>query len=362
MKRGILTALAALASAALCVAIPSARPAYGQGAQEGEVRGEVLAPLARLEREKVETTGPGRLMDALGVRPGMNILDVGAGTGQWSYAFARRLRGRGAVYATEVDPLKVSFIEEEARGKGLETVHPVLVVPEGVDPFYSRHRYDVIFLSHVYYYVKDTPGYFAAMGNSLADGGTLVIIVVRHRPYLALDDIRDFEGLLNALSRDPANNPFLRNLEDSTRALIGEHSAGKPAEALRVAVVRDLNAMLRMPRFHEEFSLERLSFTEEEKAHYQWLLGFVRENITYDGRQLPFESGEEHLLTQYGRLIRFLNHMVIHQYFRDFLAEGSLRASRLDKVVTHRLEEEGYLLKESLDLHPFNYILVFARK
>ena len=359
MKRGILTALL---SAALCGAVPPARPAYGQGAPDRGVQEAVLAPLARLEREKVETTGPERLMDALGIRPAMDILDVGAGTGQWSYAFARRLRGRGTVYATEIDPLKVSYIEEEAAEQGLAGVRPVLVDPGGVDPFYSRQRYDVIFLSHVYYYVKDTPGYFAALGSSLDDGGILVVIVVRHKAYLDVNDIRDFEGLLAALSADPGDNPFFRRLEDSTRALLGEHSSGDHAGALREAVVRDLNAMLHLPRFHEEFSPERLSFTGEEREQYLWLLGFVRESITYDGRQLPFEDEEEHLLTQYGRLVRFLNHMVIHQHFREFLAEGSLRASRLDRIVVHRLEEEGYRLRESLDLHPFNYILVFVKK
>jgi hypothetical protein len=76
---------------ALCLA------AFSQGTHP--VTGRQIAPvmgflgadwLERPEREKEEE--PERALDAIGIRPGMVVADIGAGTGYFSLRLARRCR------------------------------------------------------------------------------------------------------------------------------------------------------------------------------------------------------------------------------------------------------------------------------
>ena len=120
-----------------------------QAAHSG-TRSRVLAP-GRVERDsrRFEILNTAALWEVLAIRPGMTILDIGTGTGQFAYAFADRLHGRGKVYATDVNEGCVRYVQEQAAGRGLRTVVPVLVDREGLDEFYRSDTYDLIAMFHV---------------------------------------------------------------------------------------------------------------------------------------------------------------------------------------------------------------------
>jgi len=340
----------------------SATSLYSQERAAARVVTTELQALAWLERDKVETSEPQRLMDTLGIQPGreMTILDIGAGTGQWSYAFAGRLEGSGRIYATEIDPPKVAYIEKEAQRKGYRNIHPALVSPTGVDPFYRRQMYDLIFASHVFYFIDDPTQYFAELGNYLNKAGKLVVIVVKRKRLFSPDDFSDFQGLVGKLREKPEKNIFYRNLDDSTKDLLRDFPAAGGDTALMEAVADDFNAMLDEASFHTNFNIEQLPFLPEERRHVEWLLGFVEEGISYDGRTVTYDDEAQNRTVV--DLVRFLNKLLIHQHFRDVLSGESLHASPLDGVVTNILVRSGYVLKQSLDFHPFNFTLVFERE
>src|ERR1700721_4313191 len=58
--------------------------------------------LNRPEREKEEN--PEGALDALGIRPGMGVADVGAGTGYLSLRLAKRVGPAGEGYAHDLSP------------------------------------------------------------------------------------------------------------------------------------------------------------------------------------------------------------------------------------------------------------------
>src|SRR5271169_7154707 len=58
--------------------------------------------LNRPEREKEEN--PEGALDALAIRPGMVVADVGAGTGYMSLRLAKRVGPDGKVYANDLQP------------------------------------------------------------------------------------------------------------------------------------------------------------------------------------------------------------------------------------------------------------------
>src|SRR5271155_648410 len=45
-----------------------------------------------------------RVMDMLGIEPGKNVADIGAGSGWFTVLAARRVTGSGKVYAVDINP------------------------------------------------------------------------------------------------------------------------------------------------------------------------------------------------------------------------------------------------------------------
>jgi predicted methyltransferase len=68
--------------------------------------------LDRPEREAEEN--PEGALDAIGIRPGMVIADIGAGTGYFSIRMARRVGPTGKIYANDLQPEMLRLLRENA--------------------------------------------------------------------------------------------------------------------------------------------------------------------------------------------------------------------------------------------------------
>ena len=76
----------------------------------------------------------------------MNIVDIGAGTGQYSYLFAEGLKGLGMVFATDISQEMIGYMNNQVLARKLTNMRPVLVNPEGMDEFYLKYKFpDSIF-------------------------------------------------------------------------------------------------------------------------------------------------------------------------------------------------------------------------
>ncbi|HEU4538745.1 MAG TPA: methyltransferase domain-containing protein, partial [Polyangiaceae bacterium] len=80
--------------------------------------------LDREGRERIEPRE--RILDALRVSPGEAIADVGAGTGYYTVALARRVGPSGRVVATDVQPEMLRQLGAKVRAAGLANVETVL--------------------------------------------------------------------------------------------------------------------------------------------------------------------------------------------------------------------------------------------
>src|SRR3954454_18220397 len=56
-----------------------------------------------------------RVMDVLGIRPGTNVADIGAGSGWFSVRAAKRAAPGGLVYAVDINPESIAYIDNRIR-------------------------------------------------------------------------------------------------------------------------------------------------------------------------------------------------------------------------------------------------------
>ncbi|MFZ0734585.1 MAG: class I SAM-dependent methyltransferase [Candidatus Sulfotelmatobacter sp.] len=91
-----------------------------------------------------------RVMDVLGIAPGKSVADIGAGSGWFTVRAARRTES-GTVYAVDINPEAVHYIDARARKEKIENVKTILSTPD--DPELPQHSVDAVLLLKSYHEV-----------------------------------------------------------------------------------------------------------------------------------------------------------------------------------------------------------------
>src|ERR1051325_5209299 len=130
--------------------------------------------LDRHERETEEH--PERALDALGLKPGMIVADVGAGTGYMSLRMARRVSPGGKVYATDIQPEMLRMLRKNAEKAGVANLETVLGTE--TDPKLPGGL-DLILLVDVYHEFSQPQVMLQKMREALKPDGRLVLLEYR---------------------------------------------------------------------------------------------------------------------------------------------------------------------------------------
>jgi ubiquinone/menaquinone biosynthesis C-methylase UbiE len=131
--------------------------------------------LNRPEREKEEN--PEGALDALGLRPGMVVADVGAGTGYMSLRLAKRVGPGGMVYANDLQPEMLRRLRENAAKAGLTNIQTVQ--GEEADTKLPAGRMDLVLLVDVYHEFSKPREMIDKIRESLKPDGRLVLLEYR---------------------------------------------------------------------------------------------------------------------------------------------------------------------------------------
>ena len=78
-----------------------------------------------------------RVMDLLEIGPGKNVADVGAGSGWFTILAAKRVRDAGTVYAVDINPEAIHYIEDRVQ-KGAAAQRQYHPRPRGRSPATRR--------------------------------------------------------------------------------------------------------------------------------------------------------------------------------------------------------------------------------
>ena len=123
---------------------------------------------------------PGRNIAALGIEPGMNIADFGAGSGAYTLEIAQVLghaQLAGHVYAVDVQKDLLRRIKTLAQAQKLDTIdvlHGDLEKPGGSK--IAEHAVDLVLISNLLFQLEDKKAPVREAARILKEGGRLAII------------------------------------------------------------------------------------------------------------------------------------------------------------------------------------------
>jgi SAM-dependent methyltransferase len=115
-----------------------------------------------------------RVMDILGIAPGKDVADIGAGSGWFAVRAARRVGPSGTVYAVDINPEAVRYIDRKVHSESLANVKTILSKPD--DPMLPKGAVDVVLLLKTYHEVADPVALLEHLRPALRPGARLGII------------------------------------------------------------------------------------------------------------------------------------------------------------------------------------------
>jgi ubiquinone/menaquinone biosynthesis C-methylase UbiE len=148
------------------------------------VSGRVFAPvmgvggagwLERPEREDEEA--PSKALDALELKAGMVVADIGAGSGYYTARMSKRVGPTGRVYATDIQPGMIELLKRRITSEGLANVTTVLGGMD--DPRLPPGAIDLAIMVDVYHELQEPQLFLQRLKPAFKPGGRLVLLEFR---------------------------------------------------------------------------------------------------------------------------------------------------------------------------------------
>ena len=114
------------------------------------------------------------VLAAMRLRPGMDVADIGAGTGLFTRLFAPLVGPEGKVYAVDISERFVKHVEDTAAKAGLQNVVGVVCTPDSVK--LPPDSIDLAFICDTYHHFEFPHKTMASLHRALRPGGQVILI------------------------------------------------------------------------------------------------------------------------------------------------------------------------------------------
>jgi cyclopropane fatty-acyl-phospholipid synthase-like methyltransferase len=115
-----------------------------------------------------------RVMDLLGVGPGKTVADIGAGSGWFTVRAARRVTASGTVYAVDINPEAIRYIDQRTKKEHLQNIKTILSQPD--DPELPPDSIDSVLMLKAYHEIAHPVVLLKNLRSSLKPGAKIGII------------------------------------------------------------------------------------------------------------------------------------------------------------------------------------------
>jgi ubiquinone/menaquinone biosynthesis C-methylase UbiE len=144
-------------------------------------RPDVKAYIKRFESEDREVYARRHeIVAAMGLKPGMTVADIGAGTGLFTRLMAEKVGAQGKVYAVDIAPEFLEHIAADAKKHQRKQI--VTVQGNQETPHLPTASLDLVFLSDVYHHLEQPEKMLASLRQALKSSGRLVLVEFDRAP------------------------------------------------------------------------------------------------------------------------------------------------------------------------------------
>jgi len=157
--------------------VPSGAPASAFPAPARQVAG-IVTDTWRDEQSRDRAGEADRVMRLLGIKPGLDIADIGAGSGYYTIRLARRVGSQGHVYAEDVVPDYLDRLGRRVSGEGLAG-SVTIIRGEPHDPRLPAGSLDLALLVHMYHEVAQPYGLLWNLRPALRPEARVAVIDAR---------------------------------------------------------------------------------------------------------------------------------------------------------------------------------------
>ena len=134
---------------------------------------QYLEHLDNTERDRDQK--PALVIEALRLKPGMAVADLGSGSGYFTRRFVEAVTETGMVYAVDVEPEMLAYVKESiVHMHAPYTAEIILARPDS--PKLPFESVDLLFVCNTIHHLEDRSKYFRDLASSLKPGGRITII------------------------------------------------------------------------------------------------------------------------------------------------------------------------------------------
>ncbi|MEY4528471.1 MAG: SAM-dependent methyltransferase [Nitrospirota bacterium] len=160
--------------AALCVSLagPALAEEQHQHRRPDDIK-QYLEHLDSTERDRYQK--PSEVIDALKLKPGMAIADLGSGSGYFTRRFIEAVTETGMVYAVDVEPEMLAYAKESViHMHTAYTAEFILAQPD--NPKLPFAAVDLLFVCNTIHHLENRSKYFSDLKSSLKPDARIAII------------------------------------------------------------------------------------------------------------------------------------------------------------------------------------------
>ncbi len=154
------------------------------------------------------------IVAALHLKPGMQVADIGAGTGLFTRRFADKVGATGKVYAIDISKDFIANIVQQAKQSGVKNIEGIVNTDKSIQ--LAANTIELAYICDTYHHFEYPTAMLASIRQALKNNGRLVVIDFRKDPKLSNDWVMGHVRAEQSVVRREIEQAGFRYLKDET--------------------------------------------------------------------------------------------------------------------------------------------------